>query len=131
MWDPKGLASLRAKVGPARIEFDLAKVALSLAEKNRVITNLALLAVGVTEPVFSATLKAQGAGIQSAFGLTRGIALSNAGPLLGAAAPLPLNAMVSLPLDQAFVLEIDRTGVGEELHAVQDVVLWVEYSADL
>ena len=87
--------------------------------------------MGVTEPVFSATLKAQGAGTQSAFGLTRGIALSNAGPLLGAAAPLPLNAMVGLPLDQAFVLELDRSGVEDELRALHDVVLWVEYAADL
>ena len=131
MWDPKGLASLRAKVGLARIRFDLTKVALSLAEKNRAVTNLALLAVGVTDSVYAATLDAQDAGIQAAFALTRGIALSNAGPLLGAAAPLPLNAMVSLPLDQAFVLELDRTGVEDELRALHDVVLWVEYEADV
>ncbi|MGH7079106.1 MAG: hypothetical protein ACREFU_13545, partial [Acetobacteraceae bacterium] len=48
VWDPAGLASLRAEGEPARIRFDLAKLALPLAERNRVVANLALLAVGAT-----------------------------------------------------------------------------------
>jgi hypothetical protein len=131
VWDPKGLASLRAEDEPARIRFDLAKLALPLAEKNRIVANLALLAVGTTKLAYIATLDAEGSGVQAAFGVTDGIALSNAGPLLGVAAPLPLNAMVDLPLDQAFVLELDRAGVEEEIRALQDIVLWVEYGADL
>jgi hypothetical protein len=123
--------SLRAADEPARIRFDLAKLALPLAEKNRVVANLALLAVGTTKLVYSATLDAEGSGLQAAFDVIDGIALSNAGPLLGAAAARPLNSMVGLPLEQAFVLELDRTGVEEEIRALQDVVLWVEYGADL
>ena len=69
--------------------------------------------------------------MQTTFAVTNGIALSNSGPLLGVAAPLPVNALVALPLDQAFVLEINRVGVEEEVRNLQDVVLWVEYGADL
>ncbi|MGH7082557.1 MAG: hypothetical protein ACREFV_08825, partial [Acetobacteraceae bacterium] len=112
VWDPAGLASLRAEGEPARIRFDLAKLALPLAEQNRAVANLALLAVGATKLVYSATLDAEGSGVPAAFDVTDGLALSNAGPLLGTAQKLPLNAMVGLPLDQAFVL-------------------WVEYGADL
>ena len=131
VWDPKGLASLRAKTGPARIRFDLAKVALPLAEKGRTLANLALLAVGTTESVYPATLDAEVSGVQATFDFNHGIALSNAGPLLGTAAPLSLNAMVGRPLEQALVLELDRAGVGDELRALHDVVLWLEYEATM
>jgi hypothetical protein len=130
MWDPKGLASLKAEVGPARIRFDLARLTLPSTEQNRVVANLALLAIGSTERVYAARLDAEASGVQAAFNMSRGIALSNAGALLGSAAPLPLSDIVSLPLDQAFVLELDRTGVADELRRLQDVVLWVEYVAD-
>jgi hypothetical protein len=131
MWDPKGLASLRRNNVPARIRFDLTRVALPLAETNRVIGNLALLAVGTTRQPYAATLQAEGSAVQAAFQISDGLALSNAGPLLGTTAALPLNAFVGGSLDRAFVLEIDRTGVEDELRALDDVVLWLEYEADL
>lgn len=131
VWDPKGLASMRAKSGPARIRFDLAKVALPLAEKGRALANLALIAVGTTESIYPATLDAEISGVQAAFDFNHGVALSNAGPLLGTAAPLSLNALVGLPLEQALVLELDRAGVEDELRALNDVVLWLEYEATL
>jgi hypothetical protein len=49
--------------------------------------------------------------------------------LQGTAAPLPLNALVGLKLDQPFVLEIDRTGVAAELKQLFDVVFYLEYIA--
>ena len=130
-WDPKGLASLRKSNVPARIRFDLARVALPLAESNRIISNFALLAVGTTQQAYAATLDAEGSGVQAAFDFIDGIALSNAGPLLGTAAALPLNALVGTSLAGAFVLEIDRAGVEDELRALEDVVLWLEYTADV
>lgn len=131
VWDPNGVATLHAKVGPVQIRFDLTKLTLPVQEKNRTISNLALLVVGKTEQVYSATLLADGSGVQPAFNITDGLALSNDGPLLGAGVAMPLNDLVALPLVQAFVLEIDRAGVVDELAALNDVVLYMEYTADL
>jgi len=63
--------------------------------------------------------------------ITDGLALSNAGPMLGAAAALRLNELAGESVTQTFVLEIDKAGVEEELAALDDVVLCVEYAADL
>jgi hypothetical protein len=57
--------------------------------------------------------------------------MSNAGLLLGTHAPLPLNALVGLPVNQPLTLEIDKTGVANELRALFDVVLYVEYQASV
>jgi len=131
MWDPRGLAALHDKNQPARLRFDIGRLALPRAEKNRKLANLALLAVGTTRLVYDATLKAETSAVQADFEMKEGLALSNAGPLLGSAAALPLNGLVGLPLDQAFVLTLDRTGVQDEIGALQDVVLWVEYGAQV
>ena len=131
MWDPRGLAALHDKNQPARLRFDIGRLALPRAEKNRKLANLALLAVGTTRLVYDATLKAETSAVQADFEMKEGLALSNAGPLLGSAPALPLNGLVGLPLDQAFVLTLDRTGVQDEIGALQDVVLWVEYGAQV
>ena len=81
--------------------------------------------------MYDATLKAETSAVQADFEMKEGLALSNAGPLLGSAAALPLNGLVGLPLDQPFVLTLDRTGVQDEIGALQDVVLWVEYGAEV
>ena len=49
--------------------------------------------------------------------------------LRGAAAALPLNALVGLNVNQPVVLEIDRSGVAAELKQLFDVVLYLEYIA--
>jgi hypothetical protein len=131
VWDPKGLASLRAANGPVRIRFDLSKLALPLAENGRIFANLALLAVGTRALAAGATLEAQTSNVQTAFNFADGIALSNAGPLLGGAAALPLNDLVGLPIEQGLVLELDRAGIEDDLRALDDVVLWLEYDATL
>jgi hypothetical protein len=127
--DSKGLSNLRIGTGPARIKFDIKGIALPAQEKNRKVTNLALLAVGKTEKVYDATLEVTGT--QAAFQIKDGLAMSNAGDLMAGAASLPLNALVGKDLDQSFTLEIDRTNVQEELRTLFDVVLYLEYKADL
>jgi hypothetical protein len=64
------------------------------------------------------------------FTIAHGVGLSNAGVLLGDAAPLPLNALEDVPLDQPFTLEIDRDGADTELRQLLDVVLVLDYTAD-
>jgi hypothetical protein len=129
--DPKGLDSLKAAAGPARITIDPTKLALSAQEIKRRVSNVAVICVGKTTKTYNATLTAGKSAKTAAFTFTDGLALSNAGPLLGSAAALPLNDLVGLNLDQTFILEINRTGVADELSRLFDVVLYLEYQAVL
>jgi hypothetical protein len=131
VWDPKGLASLADEDVPARVRFDLARLTLPAQEQNREIANLALLLVGKTEQAHAATAHAETSAVDVPFDLTDGVALSNAGALLGAQPALPLNALEGLPLVQPLAIDFDRAVGAEELAALHDVVLWVEYRADL
>ena len=128
--DPKGLDTLKAAAGVARITFDPTKLALPLQEVKRRVTNLALIFVGKTTKKYDATLTASKSAKTAAFTVADGIAMSNDGPLLGTAAKLPLNKLVGLTLNQPFVLEIDRAGVADELEQMFDVVLYLEYTAN-
>jgi hypothetical protein len=127
--DPKGLSSLKASTGPVRIIFDPTKIALPLQETKRTVTNLFLICVGPTTKKYSARLIISKPARTVSFTIEDGIALSNDGPLLGTAAPLPLNALVGVDLNQPFTLEIERTGVAAELKGLFDVVLSLEYTA--
>lgn len=129
--DSRGLANLRVGTDPARLRFDLRQAALPAQEKNRKLANLALLAIGKTTKTYNATLKAATAGTQAAFQIKDGLALSNAGDLLAGGTPSPLNTLVGVDLDQVFELEITRTGVQDELRTLFDVVLYLDYRADL
>jgi hypothetical protein len=127
--DLKGLATLKAATGPVRMTFDLTKLALPTQEVKQMVTNLAVICVGKTTLQYIATLNASNSAKMVSFTIDGGIALSNAGPLLGTKAPLALNDLINLNVNQPFVLEIDRTGVAGELKGLFDVVLYLEYKA--
>jgi Tc toxin complex TcA C-terminal TcB-binding domain len=127
--DPKGLDTLKAAAGAARITFDPTKLALPLQETKREVANLAIICVGKTTKKYDATLTASKSAKTAAFEIEDGLAMSNAGALQGTAAALPLNALVGLNMNQPFVLEIDRSGVEAELKQLFDVVLYVDYTA--
>ena len=129
IWDPVGLTSLRKPSGPAELRFDLKQLMLPAQEKSRKITNIAILAVGKTEKAYKAKLRAAQSATEASFEILEGLALSNADPLQGTKPALPLNAFVGLFVDQQFTLEITKTGVEEELKALFDMVLWIEYAA--
>jgi hypothetical protein len=129
--DPKGLHSLVGAADPVRITFDPGKLQLPRQESGRQVTNLALVLVGRTTKPLTARLTAGKPAKTVAFQISDGIALSNAGPLQGTAAPLPLNGLAGKDVDQPFTLEIDRAGAGDELKALYDVVLYLEYQAVL
>jgi hypothetical protein len=61
--------------------------------------------------------------------IENGLAVGNAGPLLGTAVPNSLNNLAGLDVAQPFVLELNQTGVTAELRRLLDVVLYVEYEA--
>lgn len=129
--DSAGLANLRVGTGVARIRFDLRAVALPAQEKNRKLANLAILAIGKTEKTYNTTLRAAASGTSASFQIKDGLALSNAGDLLGGNPASPLNVLAGVILDQAFELEIERTGVQDELRSLFDLVLYLDYAADL
>jgi len=112
--------------------FDPTRLSLPAREKARTLANLAVICVGSTEKTYTAKLKATKAGKQASFPIENGVALSNAGPLQGKAAALPLNALVGVSLDQAFELTIARpASVADELARLFDVVLYLEYTATI
>jgi hypothetical protein len=129
--DSRGLANLRVGSDPIRIRFDPKLVSLPAQEKNRKLANLALLAIGKTEKTYKATLRAGTAGTVASFQIKDGLALSNAGDLLGGNPASPLNALAGVSLDQVFEVTIDRAGVQDELRQLFDLVLYLDYTADL
>jgi hypothetical protein len=131
VWDPRGLATLRAALPTVEMTFDLGRVSLPLQERRRRITNLAFIAVGRTDQVYNATARTPQPGSQVSFTFERGIALSDAGPLRGRGPARPLNSLVGQRADRPVILTIDKTGVEQELAALFDVVLFLEYEAEL
>jgi receptor-binding and translocation channel-forming TcA subunit of Tc toxin len=132
VWDPKGFKSLRGPGASAAMTFDPTRLALPAQEKARTLANLAVICVGSTSKNYTAKLKASKAGKQSSFTIEDGMALSNAEPLKGLAAALPLNSLVGVSLDQPFVLTIDKSAaVAAELSKLFDVVLYLEYTATI
>ena len=51
--------------------------------------------------------------------------------MLGTNTPLPLNALVGLPVNRPLTLEIDKTGVADELRTLFDAMPYVEYQASV
>jgi hypothetical protein len=131
VFDPAGLLTLRGATPQARIVLDVQKVPLRRQETNRRITNLAVMLIGTTTKTYTARLSAGPAGPHADFTIANGIAFSNGGPLLGSGVALPLNALIGQPVDQAFTLDIQRAGVAEEMKGLLDVVLYVDYEADV
>jgi len=132
VWDPKGLRTLRGPGASAQMTFDPSRLGLPAQEKARTLSNLAVICAGITTQSYTAKLTASAAAKQASFTIKDGVALSNAGPLLGSAAALPLNAVTGVSLDQPFVLAIDRSGaVADELAKLYDVVLYLEYTATM
>jgi hypothetical protein len=110
--------------------FDLRRLTLPSGETNRTVQNLAILCLGTTREDYDATASAPNVPVQAAFVVENGVALSNAGPLLGAQPAAALNALTGVALEQPFVFTFDRAGAaGDEIARLFDVVLWVEYSA--
>jgi hypothetical protein len=108
---------------------DPTKLALPLQGTKRQVANLAIICVGKTPKKYDARLTASKSAKTATFKIEDGIAASNDGALQGAVAALPLNALVRLNVNQAFVLEIDRSGVAAKLKQLFDVVLYLEYIA--
>ncbi len=98
---------------------------------RREVANIAVLCAGRTRKTYAAELQAIQAGIAAPFPIEKKLALSNAGPLFGNQAPLPLNQFAGIPLDETLMFDLDRAGVEDEIQALLDFVLYIEYTANL
>jgi hypothetical protein len=90
------------------------------------------MAAGVDATPFNATLTSASPVLSAAATFENGVALSNAGSLMGGngGVPLPLNAYAGQTADLALALEIDAgANPAADFHALRDVMLLLEYEA--
>jgi hypothetical protein len=116
------------------VAFDPMQIGLPLHEANRVVTNLLLSFASERPLALPATFAPQGANpVTVAF--SQNMALSNAAPWSDPQSPPPpaaLNQFIGTPVEQSWVLTIDKTvSPGVDFSVVADVVLGMEYTADV
>ncbi len=132
--DPDALEKLAdPTVSSVPVLFDLAAVKLPDHEENRKVSNIVIFAPGIDKGVSLAATLASGSKNVPVV-LEDGLALSNDSSFMVGQAPPPeaLNAFVGSAVAQAFTLTIDKNANSAvDLTAVKDIVLGVEYSAEL
>ncbi len=114
------------------LTFDLAKLAHNTNESARKTLNFVIVAVGANDAPFTAVFSSANPAHSEEVTFEKGVALSNAGPLVDGndGVPLPLNTFVGLNSDQAFILHIDAdANAGTDFTNLSDVLLLVEYEA--
>jgi receptor-binding and translocation channel-forming TcA subunit of Tc toxin len=126
--DPRGLKALRdPSKTKATLVVDPRRVQLPRSAVKRTITNMAVVLVGADGVVFGLDVKAQTSGETASVTVTDGLALSNAGVLLGGGAAQPLNALAGAALEQPFALDVDKKTHAKAFARAFDLVCWFEY----
>ena len=132
---PAGLDALRDPAQQsAAIEFDVPAIGrLPRPEANRKLRNVVVMLPGREAFDFDATFAPQGLpAVQVSF--ADSVAYSNAEPLTEAGSqtpPSPLNVLVGGNVDTTFQLAIAKNGNADAFAGVEDVLLGIEYTADL
>jgi hypothetical protein len=133
-YQSQSLVELHGSASQVNIDFNMALIGLPQTESNRKVKNLVLFLIGEKPLTFMATFRSSVSPKVNVF-FEKSIAISNASPLSDAqsSAPLsPLNALVDKDVAQTFRLTINKsTNPGVDLSKVSDVILGVEYTADL
>ncbi len=129
--DPPGFAKLQGTKDPVGVAFDLSALPRRSGETNGAITNLAVLLIGDSTKPVKAVLSSATSPTNVPLTVVDGVEMSNAGPLLGTGSPLPLSALVGETANQVLTLKLTTAGVKAQMKALLDVVLVVEYEADL
>jgi hypothetical protein len=131
---PKPIKDLAGSAPTVTIEFDLKRIGLPGNEKNRKVKNMALFFFS-PQPldVKASLIPEQPAGaIEVTF--KEGLAQSNLppDPTIPPPAPQPLNTLLDAPVEQIFRVVVAKSqNPGISFSAVTDLVLAVEYAADL
>jgi hypothetical protein len=130
--DPAGLANLQGPAGSSTITFPAGTLGLPQGESGRRVTNLAVMFVGVRGPAFTASLKIAPSA-RTTFVVKDGVHASDAPPFIRppGTPPSPLNLFVGADVDQSFELRITPGTSGVSFSDVKDVLLGIDYHADL
>ncbi|GAA1712337.1 hypothetical protein GCM10009745_70640 [Kribbella yunnanensis] len=129
---PDAMAALRdPEISTVTLTFDLSQVGLPSAEANRQVTNAFVVLAGPGDGIGSLEVTAAEDNATTV-PLASGVALSNAGALANGQPAQPLNALVGASATQAFTVSLTKAGfAGTDLAKATDVVLGIEYTADL
>lgn len=133
-YQPDAIKDLAGGANPVTIEFDVRALKLSARETNRKLKNVAVFFVSPTPLDADAQFSAANPATNVNIAFKKGIAMSNLPPTINdpVPPPLPLNALADFAADQVFTLAIDKNqNPGVDFSGVTDVVLAVEYAADL
>lgn len=132
-YQPDALADLRGDAQSPTFELDLTSVGLPKAESSRKVKNLVVIVAAPVALTFTAAFGSDKSP-DIALEIEGGFAVSNGEPLSDAQSSLPpeqLNAFIDTDVDQTFHLAIDKSTAGLDFAEVVDVVLGVEYTADI
>jgi hypothetical protein len=139
LMDPASLKALVAgPAGTVTLRFEMTTLTFPPKQTNRKVTNLFVVAAPGNRKLpisFSATLTAHQPTKKVAIQLIDGAAASNGPPITdpqSTVALSPLNVLAGQPVDQTFALTIDpKQNPGVDFGSLTDVVLGIDYSADL
>lgn len=124
---PTALKNLKSG-GTGAVDFDLRTVPLAVGEKNRKVTNLAVLLPGAKGAQVNARLNPG----NIAFKITDGVAMSNGAPLRLPGSTTPdqqLNPAIGATVEQRWTVKIEASP-NADLTGLVDVILGIDYTAD-
>ncbi len=133
-YQPDTIKDLAGAAETITLAFDMRALGLPVHEANRALKNIAVVLVSPApidaEALFSATQPLTDVNI----GLVQSVASPNIPATIDEVvpAPMPLNALADYAIDQVFTLLVDKNqNPGVDFSSVTDVILAVEYTADL
>jgi hypothetical protein len=133
-YQSQAIQDLAGAANSVSLDFDISALKLPVHETNRKLKNVAIFFVSPTPLNANAQFSATKPPRDVTITFKQGIAMSNLPPTINdpIPPPVPLNALVDVAADQLFKLSIDKNqNPGVDFSGVTDVVLGVEYTADL
>jgi len=129
--DMTGLSVLLAGGPKTTLSYDLTRVPLSPAEKNRHVSAIGILLVAFGGRSVSVAARAIKSNVATTPSVISGVSLlSNAAISVGDQPPSELDKLVSLPLEQVFEVSLDLGASPIKPDEIVDVLLYLEYTAD-
>jgi hypothetical protein len=129
---PQALGGLAGEAMSATIEFDFSSLPLPENEANRRVRNLVIFLAGGEPLDFKAAFAATVPAATVAIEFKKGMTASNVAPLNSEDSASVLNSFVNNDADQTFKLIVNKAdNPGIQFDAVKDVILGIEYSADV
>ena len=133
-YQPSAITDLAGAPNNVAVAFNVSALRLPAREKNRKLKNIAVFFVSPAPIDGVAKLSATSPATTVSITFKKGIAMSNIPPTADEAVPppMPLNVLADVAAEQRFTLSIVKSNnPGVDFSGVSDVVLAVEYQADV